>query len=532
MGWAIPTGMKPTIRPTSSFSEVPGEAGLANRSAGHPLLGLEIEMVVAHAATGSSQPVVHYFDALHGIKRAKGVSCAPILLDGRCVALQTKAAECGLDNGYNLLETALAPVDGGPGGMALLARQAYEELGDTLLALRADEACILNASQHPTCGRDAQWYGKVCVPRPIYQELRGYRGWRHSEGIDAKAQNGANTSVPVDKAVACLNVALALSAAAIALFGNSPLESGRPTGLKETRMTLWPRVFGPSRFPGDLALSQYPGRPFRDLGDFFTWMFGEGTVSRALPVDDPNDYKSASTALLADNPCLAAFLAAPRWTGRRVDTGQTVTLRPSARHFEYSQIGQFLDARLRYTLPVSPPLAELLAAWKKDDGLETLFERCGAQMYIEARAPGAGFADAALLHEAGAEVARSLLLAPIALQRGLLANLALASRLVDSWGWQALGELRETAMRHGLADERVAALCAEVLALAREGLAPDERPWLAYAEYVQDTGRNSADRLLDTWNAASGSAEKRLLAVLARHAALHPVDYGVQDGTG
>ncbi|QAA95196.1 hypothetical protein CKA81_15985 [Pollutimonas thiosulfatoxidans] len=512
--------MNPTIPPIGSSSETP------DATAYQSLLGLEIEMVPVHAGTGTSQPVSRYFDALRSIKLAKGVRATPFMLQGHCVALHTATGECGLDNGFNLLETALAPVNGGPGGLARLAQLAHEELADTMAALLADDACVLNASQHPACRRDADWYSKVCVPRPIYDELRGYRGWHHWEGIDAKAQNGANTSVPVHDAVAALNISLALAPAAIALFGNSPLESGRVTGLKETRMTLWPRVFGPARFAGDAWLSQYPGRPFHGLGDFFTWMFGEGTVSRALPISDAGDYKSAATAVLADDPCLSSFLKAPGWTARCLDTGKVTHLLPDTAHFEYSQIGQFLDARLRYALRTRPPLAELLAAWQQEHGLEQLFEQCGAQVYIEARAPGAGFADAVLLQEAGAEVAHSMLLAPIALQCGLLANLDEAGRLVASWGWQPLGRLRQPAMRLGLEDDRVAALCTEVLAVARDGLAKADRPWLAYADHVLQTRRSAADRMLASWHTAGGSLEDRLALIARRHAALHPDQYG------
>ncbi|UYO93405.1 glutamate-cysteine ligase family protein [Pollutimonas sp. M17] len=514
-------------------SVAPAAAGLDSRGrAGSPArlyrprLGLEIEMVVAHARTGASLPVEAYFSALREVKQERGVSSQDMMQGGRCIGLHTATAECGLDNGFNLLETALAPVDDGPRGLDRLAALAHRELADTLQALEADEACILNASQHPDCPRDAHWYAKVCVPRPIYRELRDHRGWHHWEGIDAKAQNGANTSVPVEGAIRALNVAIALAPASLALFANSPLESGRDTGLRENRMTIWPRVFGPARFPGDAWLCQYPSRPFHDLGDFFHWMFGAGTVARGLPLAPSYDYKSVPTVLLEGDPCLEDFLTAPAWRGRRSDDGSTVELVPHARHFEYSQIGQFLDARLRYRLDAEPPLAELLDAWRRDGGLETLFAACGAQTYIEARAPGAGFADECLLREAGPAQALSLLPAPSAVQKGLLANLDEAWRLVNEWGWQALGELREPAMRTGVGDGRVKALCAQVLSVARSGLAPHDASWLAYPEFVLDSGRSGADRLLDTWNSAGGTARQRLAALLAHHAAVQPGRYG------
>src|SRR3546814_2057449 len=50
------------------------------------------------------------------------------LFRSRCVALQTDTAECGLDNGFNLLETALAPVDDGPDGLNRLGALAHGEL--------------------------------------------------------------------------------------------------------------------------------------------------------------------------------------------------------------------------------------------------------------------------------------------------------------------------------------------------------------------------------------------------------------------
>src|SRR3546814_12785867 len=117
------------------------------------------------------------------------------LFRSRCVALQTDTAECGLDNGFNLLETALAPVDDGPDGLNRLGALAHGELADTLQALQADEACILNASQHPACPRDADWYAKVCVQRPIYPELRDQRGWHHRDGLHANDTYGDNHAV-------------------------------------------------------------------------------------------------------------------------------------------------------------------------------------------------------------------------------------------------------------------------------------------------------------------------------------------------
>ncbi|MBV6274071.1 hypothetical protein KVP09_14295 [Alcaligenaceae bacterium CGII-47] len=490
-----------------------------------PRLGLEMEMAVIHVDTGASCAVARYFDALCQIKQSRRQFCDVMVLKGRCVGIYTESAICGLDNGFNLLETALAPVQGGVGGLDRLASRAFRELADTIEALRADQAMVLNASAHPDCRRDPQWYAQVCAPRPIYKELVGHRGWHHWEGIDAKAQNGANTSVPIEHAAQALNIMIGLAGASIALFANSPLESGERTQFKENRLTVWPRVFEHARFPGDFLLTQYPSRPFGDLGDYFRWMFGAGTVSRALPQGRRYDYKSAPTVLLDGDPCLTEFLSARQWMGQQLETGERACLVPDSGHFEYSQIAQFMDARWRYQLDTLPPLAELLLAWGREGGLEALFAACGVDGYIEGRAPGAGFADSVLLAEAGTEISRSMLMAPIALQLGVLENSAEAWQLVQDWGWDTLGVLRNQAMRHGLDDPDVRALCVQVLAVARGGLAHTDQHWLAYPQYVLDTGRTSADRTLYTWQRIAGTRAQRLAGVARDHAALHPQQY-------
>ena len=483
-------------------------------------------MVVVHAATGRSLPVRHYFSALdERLRASRPADAAPVSieLEGRCVALSCADAEYGLDNGFNLLETSTRPVRSSEGGLRALAGIVHEGLGHVLEALQADEAGVLNASQHPDCPRDPGWYRAVCVPRPIYRELVGYRGWDHRVGIDAKAQNRANVQVKAADAVRALNVMIGLAAAHVALFTNSPLESGVQTGFKETRLTHWGRVFRHSRFPGDAMLTRCPPRPFIDLGDYFRWMFRPGTVSRSLPMGRQHDYKSAPTVLLDGDPSLSAFLASEGWSGRRTDNGEPVWLTPDTVHFEHSQIAQFMDARLRYRLETLPPLDALMAAWRAPEGLEALFEAHGVQIYVEGRGPGAGFPDAVLLDEAGEAVAASMVMSPVALQWGLLQRLDEAEALMARWSWSQLQDLRNRAMRFALEDQEVAGLCREVLKIAQAGLAPDERPMLDYAAYVLDTGRTAADRLLESWRGAAGLGEQaRLAQVVQHHMAVMP----------
>lgn len=505
------------------------QPGLQRLPASGMRLGIELEMPVAARADGASHCVgERYFERLLEIKAARGQAAALARADdGRPLAVAGAHGESGLDNGYNLLEAALAPVAGGPARVTRLATLAHAELDDVARALVAEDAVVLNVSEHPDCPIDSRWYAQACVPRPIYRELAGHRGWHHWVGLDAKAQHGANTEVPTARAAQALNAALALAPALIALFANSPLEGGRPTGLKENRLSIWPRMFAPARFAGDLALSRLPARPFADLGDYFRWMFGPGTASRSLPLSRRHDYKRAPTVLLDGDPCLAQFLQARAWAGVRIDNGERVTLAPGSAHFEYSQIAQFLDARWRYRLDELPPLGDLMQAWQRDGGLEELFERCGAQGYIEGRAPGACFADRQLLDEAGASVARTAALSASAVQAGLLANLDEAGTLVRDWGWGRLAGLREAAVRDALADDQVHALARDVLAVARAGLDADDRQWLAYAEYVLATRRTGADRLLELWQGvAGGDPDARLRAVCAARAMVAPAELG------
>src|SRR3546814_16076126 len=105
-----------------------------------------------------------------------------------------------------------------------------------------------------------------------------------------------------------------------------------------------------------------------------------------------------------------------------------------------------------------------MAAWRRDGGLEQLLDVSGAQLYIEARAPGAGFADTCLLREAGAAVAQSVLLSPSALHAGLLANLHAPRRLVEDWGWEPRGALRDPATPQAPIDRPLRGACRGTLA--------------------------------------------------------------------
>ncbi len=482
-------------------------------------LGLEMEMAVARRDDGASHPVQGYFARLARIKAERDEAPDISRIGGRDVAVSVAAGESGLDNGFNLLETAFAPVGAAEGGLAELARRVRQELEDAQRALAAEGATVLNVSEHPACTLDPQWYARVQVPRPIYRELVGHREWLHRVGIDAKAQNSPCTSVDVRQAARALNVVLGLAPASVAVFANSPLENGRVTGYKENRLTIWDRMFRHSRYAGDHRLQRLPERPFADLGDYFRWMFGPGTASRCLPLTVADGYKSAVGVYLQGSPSLSAFMASDGWPGLRTDTGGAVTMAPQGGHFEYSQFAHFLDARWRYRLAAHPELDELRAAWKRPGGIEELYLRLGAVGYIEGRAPGAGFADAQLVDEAGAGVAATLVMAPSALQLGLMRNLDEAEALLREWGWLRLRDLRAEAMRHALDHDAVWALARDTLAVAARGLDDGERHWLDYAAYAVDARNTGADRLLRLWREREGDP-RRLRAVCRARAAI------------
>ncbi len=486
-------------------------------------LGLEMEMVVADATTGRSHCIGPYFTALARLKTERGQPTRVKRAGAQIVALLGEHGESGLDNAFNHLESALGPVAGGDGGLARLDALMRAELGDVIDALHEEGAVLLNVSEHPDCPVDEDFYRRVRAPKPIYDYWVGHRGWSHRMGIDAKAQNGPTTSVALHDAARALNVVLALAPASIALFANSPLEAGRVTGLKENRLSIWPRMFSTSRFGCDERLSRTPEQPYAGLGDYFQRAYGSGTTMHTVPCGQGLDYKGSShTARVHGDPSLLEFLAQPQWPATACGSGEPIMLASSALHFEHMQFSPFLDARFRFRFGSHPERAELLAALARPGELEDLLARHDAEGYIECRMPGANFADASLMAETGRELAAGVTLAPAAIQAGLLANLAQAEALVRDWGWQRLRDLRPGAIAHALHDADVHALAGEVLAVAREGLAAADRGRLDYVSWVWAHRRTGADRTLEQWLAASGTPEQRLAALAAQRTVLHP----------
>lgn len=492
-------------------------------------VGLELEFAVAASqdvARFDARPV---FGRLNRLWTAQQRRVESVVVDHQLVSLESDAGVFSVDNGFNNLEYAFAPVGaqfghGNDAGLNHLATIVHQEVNGLITALDHEGAMVLNLAEHPATAIDAETYRALRAPKTIYGHWVGDRGWRHDQGIDAKAQNGPTTGVPVRDAVSALNLSLLAAPAMIALFGNSPFEAGQVTGLLENRLTLWPRMFADASFDWDRRCHLPPHRPFADLADYFRWMYGPGTAMHALPAP-AGTYKGYSPMLrVQGDPPMLEFLAGPARAVCLPGHTHPVLVTPDFLHLAQQQFTHFLDARIRFCLADAPALAPFLACMNGQGSVEALFEQHGIEVYIEGRACGANFPDQALCDLGDAMIPSSVVMAPSALQKGLLANPDSWTRLSALVDWAELPWLRDAAIRHGLhaseAGARLQALTARVLEEAQQGLAPDERWMLAYPEHVLRRAENGAQRALARYQSLSGSAGERLQRLSAERRAL------------
>lgn len=475
-----------------------------------PSLGAELEMVVIDEATGASACVgPGYFTSLEAIRRPHGDTRLERIGD-TTVALHSDIGVNGIDNGFNLLETAHAPVPAGQNGLAQLAQAMQRDLSDVVRALATQGLALTSLAQHPTAGTGPEQYARAVAPKSIYRYLTTLRGWSHAAGIDAKAQNGPTTGLSADNAIPALNLLLATSPAFIALFANSPFESGRPSGLMETRMTLWPRMVATSRVRADRERTGLPPRWFTSLDDYFAWTFAPGTVMHAIPPDQ-GSYKGGAAFFVAGDGTMNAgdFFRGGPVSGQAVGNGERAILTPSAAHFEFLQWSNFLDFRLRFAFgQPGPTAAELAGALGPGGGFDALFRDHATNLYLENRCSGATFPDADLSGTADAPVLQSCMIAASALQAGLVAATISdggddGAAFLRRWPLKTIHGLREQAIRLPLCapeNRLLMALCTETLELARRHLPEADQPCLAYADWVLATGRTGAQRALDHWN--------------------------------
>ncbi len=473
--------------------------------------GAEIEKAIANINTAQSQSASQQFfkklkqaAAKRGVKNHYHFSdIQPRTILG---VISDDLGEQGLDNGFNLLETALPYQT----SLSNLYQKMQIDLKTTQEALQKEGATIINLSIHPLGKRDSKTYKKFVAPKGIYQYIT-YRGWDHSAGIDAKAQNSPTTGVDIYQAADAVSAIIGCGAALIALFGNSPFEEGKKSKYKEVRLTMWDRMMGNSKSKGDWITSKFPPKRFRNLADYFNWMFGKGTQIHFVFARGNNHsgYKSIRDQILIPQGKLSVldYLSKESWPAYWFKEIQKVNpnieiITPNISDLEVLQFTQFAGARIRFKLKDHDnfPIKEFLDACKKGtNDVEKILSNFSEYFYIEGRDPGANFPDQEI-QTAGNQTAQSVIVSPAALQAGLINNLNKVTEFIDSYPWKTLEILREAAIKNGLQGNvgkvKVMDFTKKVLNLAAEGLSKNEQWMLEYPRWVLKTKQNGADRAI------------------------------------
>lgn len=475
--------------------------------------GAEAEKVIVNITDQSSHKVSQeFFKELY--KEAKKRSANPKNhfsdIEKKTILGVTSndIGEQGLDNAFNLLETSS------------IVTHSLEELNNILLldlkltseALKKENAAFINLAIHPLVKRNKKTYAKFVAPKGLYSYLH-FRGWNHSAGIDARAQNSPATGIDINKATDALSVILGASAANIALFANSPYEEGKSSGFKESRLTMWGKMMKNSKVKGDLMTTKFPPKRIINLAQYFNWMFGKNTgIHFVLDQNSNGDYKGIGDRILIlkNNPSLLEFFAAGEWEAQYLKdlqknpkTAKTIKVRADISQLEVMQFAQFSGARIRYKFKNHKdfPLKKFVEGCKNETAeVEKIFKEHAEFTYIEGRDPGANFPDQET-QSAGKDIAYSTFIAPSAIQKGLLNNLDKSAKFIDSFNWQELIELRNESIKNGLEGKtkhiKVKDFTRKILELAKEGLIKKEQQFLAYPEWVLQIEKNGADRAIE-----------------------------------
>lgn len=462
--------------------------------------GAEIEKSVSNRFSGQPQGVTQeYFKWLFIETTQRGYKPEyhdSQILEGYHLGVVSQTlGEQGLDNATNLLETAL-PVSS---SLEELDNKMQEDLAMVQNSLEVEGATVINMSIHPLGSTDERSYKAFVAPKGVYRYILS-RGWDHSAGIDAKAQNSPTTGVSAEQAADAVSVVIGLGAATVGIFGNSPVAEGKISGTKETRLTMWKRMMANSQSEGDRKTAQYPETRFHTLANYLDWMFGDGTNIHFVKIQNEGDYKTSSRLITIDgNPSVLQYIAEKEWIGTVFGSEEKISVKPHLAHLEGMQFAQFAGARIRWAFKEDLDLPEFLQAQKMGNQ-ESVFASGTKYMYIEGRDPGANFPDKQLA-DVGEDVRRSVVIAPSAIQAGLINNLEEATKLLDSYAWEKLGKLREMAIQDGMLGEwggiSVKDLAEKVIDIAASGLQADQQWMLAYPIYVLETGKNGADRFLE-----------------------------------
>lgn len=489
--------------------------------------GSELEKPVAAISTGLPHLVSQqYFEFLKKQAESRGTfinfHASEVNPEKKIGIVSHDLGEQGLDNGFNLLETSLPPVN----SLLDLQKKMEQDLITTNLALNQEGAAMLNLSIHPLGKRDLQTYCKTVAPKLFYTSL-WLRGWDHAAGIDARAQNSPSTGVAVENAADAVSVIIGAGAAFIALFGNGPYEDGVRAKYKEARLALWSRMVRHSKIPGDKQTIDFPAIRFRTLAEYFTWMHGGETGIFFVIASQNYKHAGGTIATIVGDPSVLEYLAKPSWDA--FDLSDLVSnfppkplrIIPRIIHMEVLQWQQFTGARIRYKLKNhdSFDLPAFLAACQHGEKkeVEEIFKKYVEYMYLEGRDSGANYPDAELL-ELGKEIANSTFIAPSALQAGLLRNLIRSAEYIDSFPWEKLRALRNEAIADGLAGKADGTSVYEftkmIFSLASEKLSKEEQNMLAYPEYVLRTKQNGADRAIAFVEKQKGDLSKRIQALV------------------
>ncbi len=478
-------------------------------------LGVELEMPTADAVTGATHPVRHVFASLARILARQGLPVRAVHDSGRAYGIVSARGLHSIDNAFNNLESSLGPIPQGTESLDTLAAIIRQEIRDISTALAEEGAMLINFSEHPAAWVDEDFYFAYRAPKAIYDYQILHRGWNHMSGFDAKAHNSPSTGMDFGQAISGLNCLLALAPAFIALYANSPFESGMPTPFKENRLTIWPRQMDCSRMPGDRRLHRPPEQPFRNLADYLHWMFGPGTQMWFADHHGQGKHIAQAFLIPGDPPLLDFLRGGSRWavpygpgTARRVT--------PCLHHLEAHQFAQYTDCRLRYAFarPL-PDLEDFLAVLADHpDRLEDFFQLHTTYCYLEGRAAGATFADQELLELADEKAGASAAVSASALQYGLLRDLERTRKLVARYRWGEWIGLRDQAMRHALNGEYggipLREICAAVVEIVGNALDATQQWMLAYPLWVLRTGKTGADRALDRLERTGGTPEHRM----------------------
>ena len=329
-------------------------------------LGVEIEMPVASRRTGASHKVGPYFENLAEIKRARRLHPTIERIGDVAVAVHEGLVVSGLDNAFNNLESAFGPFIGN-GNLDTLQQSVRQELADVAAALDREPdggAMVINFSEHPLVHIDPAYYTWIRSPKGIYDYWVGYRGWEaHGRAWTPKRTTAPTTGVSPIDAVRSLNVLLASSACFIALYANSPFEDGDITGLRENRLSIWPRMFKSLALCLRPLFALHAPTPLPRVGRLFP-LDVRPRHQHAVPGSRPRTKtikNPPASSWWREIPVCSIFSMPPSWGGAPFMRGRCAADAPHClQHLEFQQYCNFLDARLRFGFQDALPLDEFL----------------------------------------------------------------------------------------------------------------------------------------------------------------------------